>query len=128
NAIPRKLKHVLVDAPAISTIGTRQHALAMLGHDGTHYHVSRAKRLNDVLTNLFAAWPLAFSSSGYRRWHLEHHRTVGTGADPELMMYRMFGKKWSPDASPRKLFLTDLIGLGSFELLVLWYDLMKWRP
>ena len=119
--------HILGYALAVFVIGTRQHALAVLGHDGTHFHVSRNKWLNDFITNLLVAWPLAFSSSGYRRWHLVHHRTVGTDADPELMMYRMFGKKWSPDASRLKLFVTDLIGLGAFELLVLWHDLMQWR-
>jgi len=113
---------------AVFVIGTRQHALAVRSHDGTHYHLSRNKRLNDFITTLLAAWPMAYSSSGYRRWHFEHHRTVGTDADPELLMYRQFGRKWRDGADRLKLFLTDLAGFGSYELLVLWYDLMQWRP
>ena len=122
------LNHIVAYAVAVLVIGTRQHALAVLSHDATHFHVSRSKRLNDLLSNLLAAWPMAFSSSGYRRWHLQHHRTVGTEDDPELMMYRKFGSKWSPGASRVKLFVTDLMGLGSYELLVLWHDLLQWRP
>lgn len=118
----------IVYALAVLVIGTRQHALAVMLHDATHYHVSRSKWLNDLLANLLVAWPFPFTSSGYRRWHFEHHRTVGTDADPELMMYRKFGPKWAPEANRVKLFFTDLIGLGSFEMLVLWDDLMRWRP
>jgi fatty acid desaturase len=113
---------------AVFVIGTRQHALAVLAHDATHFHVSRSKRLNDFLANLLAAWPIGYSFSGYRRWHFEHHRTVGTDANPELVMYRMFGEKWSEDANPLWLFLTDLLGFGAYEVLVLWHDLLQWRP
>ncbi len=120
--------HLAAYLVAAFVIGTRQHALAVLLHDATHFHVSRSKAFNDLLANLFVAWPMAFSSSGYRRWHLQHHRSVGTDADPELMMYRMFGRKWSPDANRLKLYFTDLMGMGSYELLVLWYDLLQWRP
>jgi fatty acid desaturase len=122
------VNHLVAYLLAVLVIGTRQHALAVMLHDATHFHVSRNKRLNDLLANLLIAWPIPFSASGYRRWHFQHHRTVGTDADPELMMYRMFGPKWSPDANRLKLFVTDLIGLGSWELLVLWHDLLQWRP
>jgi fatty acid desaturase len=113
---------------AVFIVGTRQHALAVLGHHAAHYHVSRNKRLNDWLANLFAAWPIGYSLSGYRRLHFEHHRTVGTVADPEMMMFRKFARKWSADADTFKLFVTDLLGCGTHELLVLWYDLMRWQP
>jgi fatty acid desaturase len=120
--------HIVGYLLAVFVMGTRQHALAVRAHDATHYHVSRNKRFNDLLANLFAAWPIGYSFSGYRRWHFEHHRTVGTDSNPELMMYRIFPKKWSEDARQLKLFVGDLVGLGSFEALVLWHDLMQWRP
>lgn len=113
---------------AAFVIGTRQHALAVLGHHAAHFHVSRNKRLNDWLANLFVAWPIGYSLSGYRRSHFEHHRTVGSAADPELALSRMFPRKWSADASRLRLFFTDLLGLGSYELCLLWYDLMRWQP
>src|SRR6202035_5059701 len=57
-----------------------------------------------------------------------HHRTVGTDANPELMMYQLFAKKWSEQANRLALFVTDLLGFGAYEVLVLWHDLMQWRP
>lgn len=113
---------------AAFVIGTRQHALAVLGHHAAHFHVSRIKRLNDLLANLFVAWPIGYSLSGYRCSHFEHHRTVGSEGDPELALSRVFPKKWSADASRPWLFFTDLLGFGSYELLLLWHDLMRWQP
>jgi fatty acid desaturase len=126
-ALAWHLNQVFVYLLAVFVIGTRQHALAVLQHDGTHYLVSRSKRLNNLAMNLFAAWPLAFSASGYRRYHLEHHRSLGTDGDPELKTYGRFAKKWSPDANRLKLFVTDLLGFGAAELLVLWDDIMMSR-
>ncbi len=112
---------------SILVIGTRQHALAVLQHDGTHYHVSRNKRLNNLATDLLTAWPLGFSSAGYRRYHLAHHRSQGTAADPELATYGRFAGKWSADANVYRLFVLDLLGFGARELWVLWDDIMKSR-
>jgi fatty acid desaturase len=118
---------VLVYALAILVIGTRQHALVVLQHDGTHYHLSRNKRLNDFAMNVFTAWPLGFSSSGYRRYHLAHHRSLGTPDDPELATYGRFAAKWSVNANIYSLFAFDLVGFGARELFGLWDDIMKSR-
>ena len=126
-ALAWHLNQVFAYLLALFVVGTRQHALAVLQHDGTHYLVSRNKRLNNLAMNLFAAWPLAFSATGYRRYHLEHHRTLGTKDDPELKTYGRFANKWSPDANRLKLFVTDLFGFGAAELLVLWGDIMTSR-
>lgn len=113
---------------AVFVIGTRQHALAVLGHHAAHFHVSNNIRINDLLANLFAAWPIGYSLSGYRRSHFEHHRTAGSDADPELTLHRMFPRKWSADANQFRLFVTDIFGFGSYELLLLWTNLMRWQP
>src|SRR6185312_1502992 len=55
--------------PALLIIGNRQHALAILGHDGTHFTLSHDRRLNDYLTNMLAFWPLGLTVSGYRALH-----------------------------------------------------------
>lgn len=120
--------HMLGYYLAVFVIGTRQHALAILGHDATHFHVSRSRRINDLAAYILVACPIGYSFSGYRRWHFEHHRTVGSDGNPELNLYRRFDKKWSADANRFKLFVTDLLGCGSYEAIVLWDDLMRWRP
>jgi fatty acid desaturase len=122
-----ELDRILVYALAVLVIGTRQHALVILQHDGTHYHVSRKKRLNNLAMDFLTAWPLGFSTSGYRRYHLAHHRWQGTAADPELSTYGRFAGKWSADANRYQLFISDLLGFGAAEVLVLWDDIMKSR-
>src|ERR1700681_702950 len=59
---------------ALLIIGNRQHALAILGHDGTHFTLSHDRRLNDFLTNLFAFWPMGLTASGYAALHFRHTR------------------------------------------------------
>ena len=65
----------------ILIVGNRQHALAILGHDGTHYTLSRNAAFNDFLTNLFCWWPLGLTVSGYRALHYAHHKNTGMEND-----------------------------------------------
>ena len=72
----------------IVVIGTRQHALGILGHDGAHRLACRNRFLNDALTGLLCMWPLGIPLGGYRRFHFQHHRTAGTDDDPEMIHKR----------------------------------------
>jgi fatty acid desaturase len=74
--------------PAMLLIGCRQHALLILGHEGAHCLISRRRWLNDMLANLLCFWPLGMGLSGYRKFHLAHHRYVGTSRDPEVALKR----------------------------------------
>jgi fatty acid desaturase len=71
--------------PLIVVIAARQHALGILGHDGAHRLICRNRVLNDLLANILCEWPLMSNLSGYRVFHFEHHRKVGTPDDPELI-------------------------------------------
>jgi fatty acid desaturase len=64
-------------------IGARLHALAVLAHDGAHFLLYRSRRRNDLLCQLFCAWPLFMSLQAYRRIHLKHHTHVNTPDDPD---------------------------------------------
>ncbi len=103
---------------AMLVIGARQHALGLLTHDGTHRLISRKRWLNDLLTEVFTAWPILVKiDHGYRQWHFEHHRTLGTVKDPELS-YRRDPVYRAPVAF-RKIclvFLGDCIGLGILDM------------
>jgi fatty acid desaturase len=70
--------------PALFIIGTRQHALAVLGHEGAHGRISKNKRLNDVIAGVVGFWPLGSGLRSYKQFHLQHHRHLGTWRDPEL--------------------------------------------
>lgn len=114
--------HVYTMLAAILIIGNRQHALAILGHDGTHYTLSRNAALNDFLTNLFCFWPLGLTVSGYRALHYAHHKNTGTENDPELGHKRMRAPQWDLPATPRNVLryaLMDLIGYSLADYLII---------
>jgi fatty acid desaturase len=71
--------------PLVVVIAARQHALGILAHDGAHRLICRNRFLNDFLANLLCEWPLMSNLGGYRAFHFEHHRKVGTPEDPELI-------------------------------------------
>jgi fatty acid desaturase len=67
----------------IMWIGGRMHALGILMHDAVHYRIANRRRLNDVLGEVFLAWPLFVTLQAFRRVHLAHHRGLNTSEDPE---------------------------------------------
>lgn len=100
---------------ALLVIGNRQHGLIILGHDATHYTVSRQKRLNDGLSNWLTMYPVGLTISGYRALHKEHHRHSGTENDPELLHKQSRTPQWDLPAKPfniLKYAALDMIGLS----------------
>lgn len=79
---------------AVFIVGNRQHALAILGHDGTHFSVTKNKKVNDFLTNLVTFWPIGLTASGYRNLHFTHHKHTNTPNDPELMHRSAKAPQW----------------------------------
>jgi fatty acid desaturase len=113
--------HPLTLLAALLIVGNRQHALAILGHDGTHYTLSHRAGLNDFLTNLFCFWPLGLTVSGYRTLHYAHHKHTGTGNDPELGHKRMRAPQWDLPARPSTVLrfaLADLVGYSLVDYLI----------
>ena len=97
-------------------IGNRQQALAVLAHESVHFVVHRNRRLNDLVGMLCCAWPLGSFLTGFRQFHLAHHKHVGTEQDPELHIYQ-YGSWTIPRSFPSLArFIADLLGLGIREL------------
>ncbi|MDC7675200.1 fatty acid desaturase [Asticcacaulis machinosus] len=108
--------------PAILIIGNRQHALALLGHDGTHFTICYDKRLNDGLNDLLAWMPLGLTGDGYRNLHLLHHRDLGTAQDPEIVYKGLRANQWDlPNrlSSVLKLAVGDLVGGGVIDYKII---------
>ena len=107
---------------ALLIIGNRQHALAILGHDGTHFTLSHDRRVNDFLTNLFAFWPLGLTVSGYRALHFRHHKHAGTEDDPELGHKRSRSPQWDLPAKPSRILkyaALDIVGGSLPDYLII---------
>lgn len=110
---------------AFLIVGNRQHALAILGHDGAHkLVVQHNKKLNDFLTNLFAWYPLSICMEEYRRFHFDHHRHTNTENDPEIPLKEIGPFKIGGEFSKTKLLkhvLFDLVGFGIPQMLGFFY-------
>jgi len=107
---------------AIFVVGNRQHALAILGHDGAHSTIHKNKRFNDFLANLFCFWPLLITIEGYRRLHSSHHKNTGTADDPELLHKKARSPQWDLPFRFRKLsryVLLDCIGYSLPDLFII---------
>lgn len=83
---------------AVAFIGARQHALAILMHEGAHYRLFRQRKLNDRVANVFLAWPLILTVEDYRANHFAHHRFLNSDEDPDLQ--RKLTPAWRFPQSP----------------------------
>jgi fatty acid desaturase len=100
---------------AVFIIGTRQHALGVLAHDGSHHLVARSLFWNDLLSNFLSAYPLTFTVQGFRSMHLKHHWYLETPADPSKITIDHHPKEWTfpmPKRSFIGMFVRDLTGLS----------------
>ena len=96
-------------------VGTRQHALSILGHEGVHHSVASSRRVNDLLANYLTCYPLMISVQGYRTSHLEHHWHLETPDDPSKVSVDHHPADWAFPMSPARfvgLLSRDLSGLS----------------
>ena len=101
-------------------IGARQHALAILMHEATHYLLFKNRRLNAVVSELFLAWPLFITTQTYRGSHFAHHRHVNTEKDPDLMRKQSSASEWEFPKSWGalvRLLVKDVLGLHTRQLV-----------
>lgn len=104
---------VLLWAVAVFVIGTRQHALGIMAHEGVHSLVSTTRAVNDGLANWLSAYPLMYSVQGYRTYHLQHHRWLETEKDPEQTALRLYPREWTFPMPRRRFFYLlcrDMLG------------------
>lgn len=105
---------------ALLAIASRQHALAVLMHDGAHGLICDSSRGNLLLANVLAAWPLGITTQGFRRSHIAHHAHTQTTRDPDLMRKLQIGADdWHCPMSRAKvmrILLRDLCGRGLWNM------------
>lgn len=77
------LSNIAVSIFCMLMIATRQHALSALMHEYSHYQFSRKHAwLNDLIGDIFTAFPFFITIHGFRRNHMPHHRNGSTDQDP----------------------------------------------
>lgn len=117
---------------ALIIVGNRQHALVILGHEATHFTVLKNKFLNDLLSNIFNMWIVGISVEGYRILHFQHHKGLGTEADPEIHHKRSRSPQWDLPMAPSKVLKyigMDLIGFAipDYYIIVTYSKPPSWK-
>ena len=98
-------------------IGNKQHALAILGHEGSHFTLFASKKWNDLFSNIFLFFPLGLSVTGYRNLHSQHHRHMNTSQDPELMHRSSRAPQWDLPITLRKLARLAVYDIFGYSLV-----------
>jgi fatty acid desaturase len=115
----QRFLHPIFLPVVIMWIGARQHALAILMHEGTHYLLFKNRRLNAAVSELLLAWPLFITTRTYRGSHFAHHRHVNTEKDPDLMRKQSSASEWEFPTSWKALgamLVKDVFGLNTRQL------------
>jgi fatty acid desaturase len=99
---------------AIALLGGRQLGLAVLMHEAGHKLLFRSQRLNEVVGQWLAAYPILGDCDAYGASHRVHHRTAGTEDDPDLPNYRDYPV--SRESFMRKI-KRDITGQTGLKLL-----------
>lgn len=104
---------------AIFIIGTRQHALAVLIHEGAHFRLHRNKDISEAVGE-FICNTFMISLATYRNYHFAHHNNskLNTQEDPDFA--RRDPAQWKYPKTRFQLFLIfmkDLFGMSTFALL-----------
>ena len=77
--------HPLLYVAAVVWIGSRQHALFLLAHEGAHSTLHPDRRWNERIAELFCAWPILVPFRSYRRIHLVGAAGAGMSALGKLL-------------------------------------------
>lgn len=99
---------------ALFVLGGKQLACSILMHDTSHHAVFRHKGLNDFVGKWLGAYPVVQDMLRYRPYHWQHHVSVGTAEDPDILLTR--GYPTSKASLFRKLFrdLSGQTGIKAF--------------
>jgi fatty acid desaturase len=98
-------------APALLVIVSRQHSLAILAHDATHYRLF-ARRWANELGGRLCGYPIGVSMCTYRLVHRLHHNHLYTKQDPDIPLMAGYPRgRWYL----AKKLLTDLAGLTAHK-------------
>ena len=114
---------------AMLVVATRQHALAILVHEATHYRLLPSRFWNDFVSDVFCAFPLGLSTSLYRHFHFAHHRWTVTDRDPENIAARDSDEAALPKVRAElfKILVRDLLGLNFTKLFSAYYFTLLYK-
>lgn len=115
---------------ALFVIASRMQALGVLLHDGVHYLLYKNHDVNDIVCDLFIAFPLGMSTTLYRKTHFRHHRYTNTEEDQDLAAQRE-DREWYDWPKTRfaclMTMLRSLLGINFHRGWILYKHWAPWR-
>lgn len=117
---------VLIHLPVGLLIARALRGLEVMVHVGSHYNISRNRKVNDAIANFLCAWPSFSLLSRYRKFHLPHHTRFGTHADPDRARFEKMGFAELSRTRPRRFFsqIFKLVPRYLFD----WYSVIGSDP
>ncbi len=111
---------------SVLVIGARQHALLIITHEGAHFRLNNTKWLNDLFSNLFAAFPIFFCTQGYRANHLAHHRHLNSQQDPDWVR-KIKLREWQFPQTRKQLIETfaTVLMTSWYKMIILFWNLSE---
>lgn len=99
-------------------IGSRIQCLAVMMHDACHGLLFSNRRINDLIGDMFVAYPLGLSIDLYRVAHMVHHRHTNTLRDYDYRVQRKDPDQHFPKTGPGMLVLLfrSLLGLNYYRV------------
>ncbi len=105
---------------AVLLIAGRQHSLFLLVHEATHYRLFKSSFCNDLVSNIFCAFPIFIDTDTYRSNHLSHHLYLNTEKDPDWLRKKDI-PEWQFPKDRNQAFQDYrkyLYGYGAFEIFL----------
>jgi fatty acid desaturase len=97
---------------AVIIIGSREHAIGSLMHEGSHYLLHPNRKVNEFLS-YFVASMVYIPFADYRKNHMVHHKYLNTEQDPDIIRRENVTHKWQfpmKRSNYLKILFFDLIG------------------
>lgn len=114
-ALPALWHHPVAWILASILLAGRALGFAILTHDAAHLNFFTSRRVNQWMGKwVFGALPNV-PYAAYRRGHLEHHRTAGTDADPDLVFVSGYP---ATRASLLRKLLRDISGVNGVKGII----------
>lgn len=105
----------------VAWIGGRQHALLVLMHEAAHHHLLGKRKWDDLVSDLFLAWPHFITTRGFRASHFLHHRWTNDPRDPDIINERNAPDEWKYPMPLGKLcwmLSKRFLGLGNVVVIL----------
>lgn len=108
---------------SVLIIANRLLALSLLCHEALHFTLLPNRKWNDFVGRYFCAFPSSVSLSRYRRWHLMHHRALGSERwDPDLHLFDFY--PLSKSDFVKAIIFKTLSGSTAYSFLIYYTDII----